>query len=51
MGYDLMDILGFGKGDDGPKPNRAQRRALERKLKRQQRKGQRAWERQQRNQS
>jgi hypothetical protein len=38
-------LMGFGKGEEPPRLNRAQRRHIEKHQKRQQRRGQRAYER------
>ena len=39
------NFMGFGKDDEAPQPNRAQRRHVQKHQKRQQRRGQRAYER------
>jgi hypothetical protein len=45
------DYFGFASKDDMPQPNRAQRRAAEKRRRAQQRRGQRAYDRAQRNAS
>jgi len=44
-----VDYFGFNTGDDAPQPNRAERRAMERKRAQQKRRGQRAYDRTLRN--
>lgn len=51
--YSGRDLMGFGSpdDDDAPRPNRAQRRAQEKRLRAATRRGQRAHERALRNQA